>query len=62
MTKEEFLANRKAAGHVINVETCDIWDEYRQILDPYEVDPPPPEGYCIGRVIFVRSAESDGPV
>ena len=42
MTKEEFLANRKAAGRVIDVETC----EMRQI----------------GRLTFVQSAESDGPV
>ena len=62
MTKEEFLATRRAAGRMIDPETCEIWDEYCQILDPYGVDPPPDECCCIGRLIFVRSSERNGPV
>jgi hypothetical protein len=58
MTKDEFLANRKAAGRVIDVETCDIAEWYADLADPYGVDRPPPE--CIGRIRFVASAESDG--
>ena len=61
MTKEEFLANRKAAGRVIDVETCEIAQWCVEILDPYGVEPDlPDEMHCVGRTTFVRSAESDG--
>ena len=60
MSKEEILANRIAAGRVIDTETCEIWDSFCDISDPYGVDPPPYEYQCVGRVIFVRSAESEG--
>ena len=60
--RKGFLASRKVAGQVIDPETCEIWDAHCQILDPYGVDTPPDEYDCIGQVIFVRSAESDGPV
>ena len=59
--KEEFLANRKAAGRVIDVETCEIAQWWVQIMDPYGVEPDlPDEMQCVGRTTFVRSAESDG--
>ena len=58
MTKEEFLANRKAAGREIDVETCDIAKWYADLADPYGLNRPAPE--CIGRITFVASAESDG--
>ena len=48
MTKEEFLANRKAAGRDIDIENCAIWQTYCQILDPYGIDPPPDEYNCGG--------------
>ncbi len=48
MTKEEFLANRKAAGRVIDPETCAIHECYVDLADPYGVNRPPLE--CIGRV------------
>ena len=48
--KEEFLANRKAAGRVIDVETCEIAQWWVQILDPYGVEPDlPDEMQCVGR-------------
>jgi hypothetical protein len=59
MTKEEFLANRKAAGQRIDPETCDIVWEYTDLADPYGVHRPPP-AECIGRVMFVRSSKEDG--
>jgi hypothetical protein len=59
--KEEFLASRKTAGRMIDVETCEIWDAHCQVLDPYGVDLLPDDD-CIGREIFVGSAESDGPI
>lgn len=63
MTKEEFLANRKAAGRVIDVETCDIAEWWVPTMDPYGVEPDlPDEMRQIGRLTFVQSAESDGPV
>ena len=39
ITKEEFLANRKAAAQVIDVETCKIDWWWANILDPYGVYP-----------------------
>jgi hypothetical protein len=63
MTKEEFLASRKAAGRVIDVETCKIAWWYAQIVDPYEIESDlPDEAYCVGSICFVVSPESDGPV
>lgn len=60
-TKEEFLADRKAAAQRIDVETCEIMWEYIQILDPYGVEPDlPDEKLQVGRGYFVRSFESDG--
>lgn len=58
MTKEEFLANRKAAGHMIDVKTCAIAEWYADLADPYGVHRPPAD--CIGRLTFVASAESNG--
>jgi hypothetical protein len=64
--REDFLASRKAAGLLIDVETCRIWWEHRDMADPYGVDPDSygvdPDHGCIGRVTFVGSLESDGPV
>jgi hypothetical protein len=61
MTKEEFLANRKAAGQVIDPETCEVAIWSAQTLDPYGVEPDLlPEERQIGSYYFVRSAESDG--
>jgi hypothetical protein len=61
MTKVEFLANRKAAGQVIDVETCEVAIWSAQTLDPYGVEPDLlPEERQIGSCCFVRSAESDG--
>ena len=58
MTKEEFLANRKAAGLAIDVETCDIAEWYARIVDPYGVDPD--SDPCVGKTLFVASLLSDG--
>jgi hypothetical protein len=41
MTTEEFLANRKAAGRTIDVETCKIMKKYTDLRDPYRLNPPP---------------------
>ena len=59
MTKREFLANRKAAGRVIDVETCDIVKTTVNLADPYGVDRRL-RVECIGRVLFVASAQSGG--
>jgi hypothetical protein len=59
-SREEFLASRKAAGRAIDIETCTIWSEHCNLLDPYGVDLD--SDCCIESVIFVRSAESDGPI
>jgi hypothetical protein len=58
ITKEEFLAGRKVAGQAINVETCEIAKIAVDVVDPYGVGDDGIE--CIGRLVFVESAESDG--
>jgi hypothetical protein len=58
--REEYLESRIAAGRVIDVETCEIEWWWARIVDPYGVDPD--SDPCVGRVTFVISAESDGPV
>jgi hypothetical protein len=60
ITTEAFLASRKAAGQVIDIEICEIglWSAYT--LDPYGVEHLPDEARTIGLCYFVRSAESDG--
>jgi len=60
MTREEFFANRKAAGQAIDVETCRVWWEHCNIADPYGVGPDPCG--CIGRVTFVASFATGGKV
>jgi hypothetical protein len=57
--RKEFLASRKAAGRVIDVETCKIGKLAVNVADPYgvyrgEVDA------CIGNLLFVASLASDG--
>jgi hypothetical protein len=60
ITTEAFLASRKAAGQVIDIEICEIglWSAYT--LDPYGVEHLPDEARTIGPYYFVRSAERDG--
>jgi hypothetical protein len=41
MTKEEYLADRQAAGEMIDVETCRVWEQYSNFVDPYGLDPVP---------------------
>ena len=56
MTKEEFLASRKAAGRVIDVETCKIMTRYTNLCDPYCLNPPPRRSY--NDVLWVASDET----
>jgi hypothetical protein len=58
LTKEDFRANRKAAGREIDVETCDVTAWYVDLDDPYGLNRPP--SGCIAKTIFVASAESGG--
>jgi hypothetical protein len=57
---EQWLAGRKKAGGAIDVATCEITWRHGQVLDPYGVRELTPEEYQIGRLVFVRSPESDG--
>jgi hypothetical protein len=66
MTKEEFLANRKTAGQVIDVETCRVWEEYSNFADPYGLEPVPDDfnpdapdldQNPVGKAIWVGSLE-----
>jgi len=59
MTKEQWLAVRKEAAREIDPETALVWWDYRQVCDPYGVDPDlPEECQCIGREYFARSPGS----
>ena len=59
ITKEEVMASCIAAGQAIDVETCDVAKIAVDVADPYGLDRPP-SLQCIGRRLFVASAESDG--
>src|SRR5690349_15379218 len=60
ITVGQFLAIRKEAAFEIDPETAEFIWSWEQILDPYGVDPDlPEECYCVGRVYFARSPESD---
>jgi hypothetical protein len=53
---------RKKAGELIDIETCDIIWEHGETLDPYgdHRGPLPPVLSCVGRNYFVRTKGSDG--
>jgi len=57
IAREEFLAGRKAAGRLIDVETCHIAGFYVDIADPYGVGG---SIGCAAKALFVASIESDG--
>jgi hypothetical protein len=59
MAPKEYYANRIAAGRLIDVETCEIAKLTVDLADPYGMDPADP-AECIGRLLFVASAESEG--
>ncbi|WP_375764549.1 hypothetical protein ACE10X_21300 [Bradyrhizobium sp. Pha-3] len=56
--RQAWLASREEAGRMIDVETCKITWWWAKIADPYGTDPDSDD--CIGRVTFVKSAESNG--
>ena len=56
---DAFLAECKEAGRSINPENVEFSWGWAEMLDPYGVDPVPPEYRCIGRVHFVRTPGSD---
>jgi hypothetical protein len=57
----EWLASREEAGRKIDIETCEIGCWYTCLADPYGLHPDVPEEFQqIGRMHFVRSAESHG--
>jgi hypothetical protein len=57
-TKEAFLASRKAAGQVIDIETCRIAKLACNVADPYGLERDVES--CIGNLLFVVSAETGG--
>jgi hypothetical protein len=54
-----WLAPRKEAGRAIDPENVDFNWGWEEVLDPYGVDPVPPEYSCVGRTYFVRTPGSD---
>jgi hypothetical protein len=55
---EKFLAGRKAAGRVIDIENCNVVTLHVDVLDPYGIYGEPAQ--CLGSFTFVASAESGG--
>jgi hypothetical protein len=58
---EAFLAERKAAGLLINPATCATIDYYAEALDIYELFDVPDEWSCVGSELFVCNPDADGP-
>ena len=60
----QWLASRKEAGQVIDIESCELGWWYAETLDPYGIYKAlgefPEEYSCVGRERFVRSPESNG--
>ena len=58
--RQRFLSVRREAGQKIDPATAEVDWTYAQIMDPYGIDPDlPEEHFCVGRVYFARSPESD---
>ena len=60
----QWLASRKEAGQVIDIENCELGWWYAETLDPYGIYKAlgefNEEYSCVGRERFVRSPESNG--
>src|SRR5580698_8538372 len=58
---EAFLAERKAAGLLIDPENCEVINYYVEPLDIYGVLDVPDEWSCPGKELLVRNPDSAGP-
>ena len=54
-----WLEIRKQAALQIDPQTAEVMWTHGQILDPYGCYDLSPEEYCVGRVYFARSPDSD---
>jgi hypothetical protein len=54
---EEFCADRRAAGRLIDIETCEGHWDWADERDPYGIELAPYG--CVNRVSFVRNKDSD---
>ena len=64
MTEEEalaFLAERVAAGKLINPVTCECIKYAAEACDIYGIYIVPDEWQCAGNELFVRNPDSSGP-
>jgi hypothetical protein len=62
---DAYVANRREAGRVIDIETCEYMWLHADVCDPYCTFPRDDEAFqqyggCVGRCWFVWSDESDG--
>jgi hypothetical protein len=58
-----WLASRDAAAQVVDIETCEIFAQHVQMIDPYGLDVDTPDGCgCIGKDTFVVSDATNGRV
>jgi hypothetical protein len=58
---EAFLAERKAAGLLIDPANCTVIQYYAEALDIYGIFEDPGEWSCTGSELFARNPESTGP-
>jgi hypothetical protein len=58
---EAFLADRKAAGLLIEPASCEVINYYVEPLDIYGVLDVPDEWSCPGKELLVRNPDSAGP-
>jgi hypothetical protein len=58
---EAFLAERKAAGLLIDPETCTAIKYTAEAIDIYGLFNVPDQWSCAGSELFVRNADSVGP-
>jgi hypothetical protein len=55
-----FLAEREAAGKLINPATCECIKYYAEACDIYGIYIVPDEWQCAGNELFVRNPDSNG--
>jgi hypothetical protein len=55
----QWVASRKEAGRMVDIQTCEIGEWYSDDLDPYGVEPTKRSGQT-GKWLFVRSTVTNG--
>jgi hypothetical protein len=56
---QQFLAERKREALTIDPDTAEVEWWYREVADPYDIDPEGVEESCVGRDYFARRPGSE---